>query len=253
MQLHTRVMGSGPRVLFVHGSLTTSQQSWEKQEALAERWTLMIPDRRGYAPNPVAGRSDFEDDAADIRPLLDGSAHVVGHSYGAIVALFIAGLEPGAIRSLTLVETPPTSLVRGAASIEQLIAAGAERKSTISDPYQYMRAHIEMLGAPVDRLPNPLPEALERQVRLLMNERPPWEFEPSPALAATSFPKLVVSGGHRDALERCSDAIAEHLGPNTQRVVMTGRGHVVPRLGQPFNEVLERVWASAESADSTVP
>jgi pimeloyl-ACP methyl ester carboxylesterase len=212
MQLHTRVMGTGPRVLFVHGSLTTSRQSWEKQEPLAERWTLVIPDRRGYAPNAVAERSDFEEDAADIAPL-----------------------------------------VRGEPAIEELIAAGDERKSTIDDPYQYMRAHIEMLGAPVDKLPNPLPEELERQVLLLMNERPPWELVPSASLAAASFPKLVVTGGHSDALELCSDAIADHLGPNTQRVVMTGRGHVVARLGQPFNDLLERFWVSADNMESTVP
>jgi pimeloyl-ACP methyl ester carboxylesterase len=212
MQLHTRVMGTGPRVLFVHGSLTTSRQSWEKQEPLAERWTLAIPDRRGYAPNAVAERSDFEEDAADIAPL-----------------------------------------VRGEPAIEELIAAGDERKSTIDDPYQYMRAHIEMLGAPVDKLPNPLPEELERQVLLLMNERPPWELVPSASLAAASFPKLVVTGGHSDALELCSDAIADHLGPNTQRFVMTGRGHVVARLGQPFNDLLERFWVSADNMESTVP
>jgi pimeloyl-ACP methyl ester carboxylesterase len=212
MQLHTRVMGTGPRVLFVHGSLTTSRQSWEKQEPLAERWTLVIPDRRGYAPNAVAERSDFEEDAADIAPL-----------------------------------------VRGEPAIEELIAAGEERTSTIDDPYQYMRAHIEMLGAPVDKLPNPLPEELERQVLLLMNERPPWELVPSASLAAASFPKLVVTGGHSDALELCSDAIADHLGPNTQRFVMTGRGHVVARLGQPFNDLLERFWVSADNMESTVP
>jgi pimeloyl-ACP methyl ester carboxylesterase len=205
-------MGTGPRVLFVHGSLTTSRQSWEKQEPLAERWTLVIPDRRGYAPNAVAERSDFEEDAADIAPL-----------------------------------------VRGEPAIEELIAAGDERKSTIDDPYQYMRAHIEMLGAPVDKLPNPLPEELERQVLLLMNERPPWELVPSASLAAASFPKLVVTGGHSDALELCSDAIADHLGPNTQRFVMTGRGHVVARLGQPFNDLLERFWVSADNMESTVP
>ncbi len=253
MQLHTRVMGTGPRVLFVHGSLTTSRQSWEKQEPLAERWTLVIPDRRGYAPNAVADRSDFEEDAADIAPLLDRGAHLVGHSYGAIVALYLAGRAPETIRSLTLVETPPTTLVRGEPAIEELIAAGDERKSTIDDPYQYMRAHIEMLGAPVDKLPNPLPEELERQVLLLMNERPPWELVPSASLAAASFPKLVVTGGHSDALELCSDAIADHLGPNTQRLVMTGRGHVVARLGQPFNDLLERFWVSADNMESTVP
>jgi pimeloyl-ACP methyl ester carboxylesterase len=94
MQLHTRVMGTGPRVLFVHGSLTTSRQSWEKQEPLAERWTLVIPDRRGYAPNAVAERSDFEEDAADIAPLLDRGTHLVGHSYGAIVALTLPDALP---------------------------------------------------------------------------------------------------------------------------------------------------------------
>jgi pimeloyl-ACP methyl ester carboxylesterase len=183
MELHTREMGTGPRVVLVHGALTTSSQSWEKQEPLAARWTLVIPDRRGYAPNPVADRSDFEDDAADIAPLLDEGAHLVGHSYGAIVALSLAALDPGPIRSLTLIETPPTTLVRGEPAIEQLIDAGAARKATVGDPYLYMRGHLEMLGAPLDRLPNPLPEALERQVRLLMNERPPWELEPSDKLA----------------------------------------------------------------------
>jgi len=246
MQLHKRVSGSGPRVVFVHGSLTTSQQSWEKQEPLAARWTLVIPDRRGYAPNPLADKSDFEDDAADIVPLLEGSAHLVGHSYGAIVALCIAGLEPAAVRSLTLIETPPTNLVRGEPAIEELIAEGDRRRSTVSDPEQYMRSHLDVLGAPVDKLPSPLPEATERQARLFMHERPPWTLEPSAALAAAPFPKLVVSGGHSDDLERCSDAIAAHLGPNTQRIVMTGRGHVVARLGQPFNDMLERFLLSAQ-------
>ena len=234
--------------MLVHGSLTTSQQSWEKQEQLADRWTLVIPERRGYAPNPVADHSDFEEDAADIAPLLDGRAHLVGHSYGAIVALCVAGREPGTVGSLTLIETPPTSLVRGDPGIEKLIEEGAQRKSTITDPYEYMRAHLAMLGAPLDKLPRPLPEPMERQVMLLMNERPPWELEPSTALTAAPFPKLVVSGGHSDDLERCSDAIADHLGPNTQRVVMTGRGHVVARLGQPFNELLERFWLSVETS-----
>jgi hypothetical protein len=34
---------------------------------------------------------------------------------------------------------------------------------------------------------------------------------------------------------------------------MTGRGHVVARLGQPFNDLLERFWVSADNMESTVP
>ena len=245
MRLHTRVMGSGPRVVFVHGSLTTSEQSWGKQEVLAERWTLVIPDRRGYAPNPIADRSDFEDDAADIAPLLDGSAHLVGHSYGATVALCIAGLEPDAVRSLTLIETPPTSLVRGDPPIEQLIAAFEDRRTSISDPYQFMRAHLETLGAPLDRLPNPLPEAIDCQVRLLMNERPPWELHPSSALTASPFPKLVISGDHSPAFERLCDVIADSIGG--ERAHLAGRGHTIPTTGEPYNALIQEFMLRAEA------
>jgi pimeloyl-ACP methyl ester carboxylesterase len=252
MELHTRVMGTGPRIVLVHGSLTTSEQSWERQEPLAERWTLVIPDRRGYAPNPDADHSDFKDDATDIAPMLDGGAHLVGHSYGATVALCLAGMAPDAVRSLTLIETPPTGLVRYEPAFELMIAAGNERRATISDPEQYLRAHLVVLGAPLDKVPSPLPAAMERQVRLLMNERPPWELEPAESLDAAPFPKLVVSGGHSDELERSSDAVAEHLGPNVQRVVMTGRGHVVQRLGEPFNELLEKSCSRPKARDRPV-
>ena len=58
-------------------------------------------DRRGFAASPDIDRSDHDVDALDVVDLLDaGGAHVVGHSYGGVVALLAAGRRPDAVRSL---------------------------------------------------------------------------------------------------------------------------------------------------------
>jgi pimeloyl-ACP methyl ester carboxylesterase len=73
-----------------------------------------------------------------------------------------------------------------------------------------------------------------------MGERPPWDLPlPVDELKAAGMPVLVVSGGHDDVFELVCDRLAEALGPAAERAVITGRGHVVQRLGAPFNEQLE--------------
>lgn len=70
-----------------------------------------------------------------------------------------------------------------------------------------------------------------------MVERYPWAVEPPlDPLAATSFPKLVVSGAHSAAFDAVCDVLVDRLG--AERAVLPGAGHSVPRLGEPFNELL---------------
>jgi pimeloyl-ACP methyl ester carboxylesterase len=249
--IHVRTLGAGPTVVLVHGTLTTSRQTWERQEPLADRWTLVIPDRRGYEPNPYEERSDFEVDAADIAPLLGEGGHLVGHSCGAVGATFAAVRRPDAVRSLTLIEPPGHSLLRGHPDVERQIDDQDVVRQTIHEPEGFMRAFLGFLGAPTDSLPSPLPPALERQVRLLMGERPPWDLPlPVEAVRAAGFPVLVVSGGHNDTFELVCDHIAEAIGPAAERAVLPGRGHVVQRLGEPFNARLEELLRRGE-ADAT--
>jgi pimeloyl-ACP methyl ester carboxylesterase len=240
INLHVTERGTGPRIVFVHGSMTTSGQAWAKQEELARRWTLVLLDRRGFEPNPPADESNFERDGADIARLLSGGVHLVGHSYGAIGSIFAAARRPDQVRSLTLIEAPTTSLIRGHPAVEAQIAAHQERRRTLTDPREFQLSFARQIGAPTDGLPDPLPAPLERQVRLLMNERPPWEATlPIDALRAAGIPVLVISGGWDESLEAASDALAAAVGPAVQRSVIPGRGHVVQRVGQPFNDRLE--------------
>jgi pimeloyl-ACP methyl ester carboxylesterase len=229
----------------VHGSMTSGAQTWSKQEELAARWTLVVPDRRGYEPNPTADRSDFEVDGADLAPLLEGGAHLVGHSYGALGSIFAAVRRLGDVRSLTVIEIPSTSLGRGNPVVEAQIALHEERLRTITDPREFQLDFARQLGAPTEGLPDPLPPALERQVRLFMNERPPWDGAiPVDELRQAGIPVLVVSGGWDEGLEASSDALATALGSTAERAVIPGRGHVVQRIGQPFNRRLEALLES---------
>jgi pimeloyl-ACP methyl ester carboxylesterase len=78
-----------------------------------------------------------------------------------------------------------------------------------------------------------------------MVERYPWTAEiPLDELAATPFPKLVVSGAHSAAFDAVCDVLEDRLG--AQRAVLPGAGHAVQLLGEPFNELLVAFVEQAE-------
>src|SRR5947209_12542751 len=105
--VHVRTIGSGPRVVLVHGSVGNGRSTWQSQLSLADRFTLVIPDRPGSPPNPPVEHVDFEEHAPLVADLLEHGAHLVGHSYGGVISLYAAALRPDAVRSLTLNEPPP--------------------------------------------------------------------------------------------------------------------------------------------------
>src|SRR5919201_597611 len=49
--VHVETVGRGPRVVLVHGSVGNGASTWAAQRPLAERFTLVIPDRPGSPPN----------------------------------------------------------------------------------------------------------------------------------------------------------------------------------------------------------
>ena len=78
-------------VVLVHGSLATGADEWQAQRSLAdEGFRLLVPDRRGYGRSPAVKGEDFLVDADDVADLMGNGAHLVGHSYGGLGALFAA-------------------------------------------------------------------------------------------------------------------------------------------------------------------
>src|SRR3954451_10616125 len=107
-----------PRVLFVHGSVVNGDATWSAQTPLADRFDLVIPNRRGFPPGPDVASVDFEDEAVWLERLVEPGTHLVGHSYGGVIALFAAVRYAGSLRSLTVIEQPAFAIARGNADAD---------------------------------------------------------------------------------------------------------------------------------------
>jgi pimeloyl-ACP methyl ester carboxylesterase len=100
-----RQVGTGPGLVIVHGGLRASQHYLRLAEALADAYTVYIPDRRGRGLSGPAGDSySFTKECEDLDALLQktGARFVFGHSAGGLIALEAALGLP--IRKLSLYE-----------------------------------------------------------------------------------------------------------------------------------------------------
>jgi pimeloyl-ACP methyl ester carboxylesterase len=231
--MHVERLGSGPRLVLVHGSVAPGWLTWNAQKPLAERFELIVPIRSGYPPNPPLQTIDFEAQADELAALFERGDHLAAHSYGAVVSLIAAARAP--LASLTVVEPPAFDVARGHPAVEEFLAqfdAGAP-----TEPRAYLEFFLPLVGSSLN-LRDPLPPAIEAGARAAIAERSPHEASiPLDELAAAPFPKLVVSGGHNAAFDAVCDVLEQRLG--AQRAVLPGAGHSIPRLGEPFNALLE--------------
>jgi pimeloyl-ACP methyl ester carboxylesterase len=241
----TRV-GSGPTVVLVHGSVVGATRTWRHQLALAEHWTLCLPNRPGFGSSPPLARGDFEAEAPLIAELLGDGAHLVGHSYGAVIALYAAALRPGAVRSLSVSEPGCLRVAAGNPRVDAQIAGGEylyERAGTFA-PLEFLRAFRGGVGS-TNETPERLAGELLRGARALMRERPPWEADPQlEKLRSAPFGKLVISGGHSVAFEAVCDVLATRL--HARRAVIGGRGHTIPATRAPYNACLHGFLSECE-------
>lgn len=118
---YARAVGCGPGVVCLHANASTSGQWRALMERLAARHQVLAPDLYGAGRSPewTQGRDlMLADEAAFIEPVLDaaGPAPVtlIGHSYGAAVALKTALLHPQRIGALALYEPTLFALIDAA-------------------------------------------------------------------------------------------------------------------------------------------
>jgi pimeloyl-ACP methyl ester carboxylesterase len=237
-------MESQPRLLLVHGSVVNAEVTWSSQKPLAEKFDLVAPNRRGFPPGPDVERVDFEDEAAWLEQFLESGTHLVGHSYGGVIALVAAARHPELVRSLTVVEPPAFGVARGIPAVDEFVARIEEHWANgPRDPGEFLRGFLALVGSSTP--PGNFTPELLQGARTLMVERPPSEAViPFDELARTPFPKLVVSGGHSAAFDAVCDVLEQRLG--AERAVLPGAGHSIQRLGEPFNELLASFVERAE-------
>jgi haloacetate dehalogenase len=149
--LHVRRAGTGAPVVLLHGYPQTGVCWHRVAPALAETYTVVVPDLRGY------GRSSTPPDdgvhstyskrtmAADVAALMSSLGHdrfaVVGHDRGGRVAYRMALDHPGRVERLCTLDIIPT--------VEQFELLASSRRTAVFSFHWYFLAS-----------PPPLPEAL---------------------------------------------------------------------------------------------
>ncbi|MBV9175943.1 MAG: alpha/beta hydrolase, partial [Nitrososphaeraceae archaeon] len=118
-ELYYIEQGEGQPVIFIHGTLDDFR-AWHFQiDQFAEKYHVVSYSRRYAYPNQWPGNGDDNtiiNNAADVVDLIIkklnlAPAHIIGHSYGAFTALYVAYQHPEIVRTLVLGEPPIHSLL----------------------------------------------------------------------------------------------------------------------------------------------
>ena len=110
--------GTGAPVVFVHGAFS-DLRFWEPQrQAVAQQYRFIALTQRYFGTTPwpddgkyFAATTHATDLAAFLRQLNAGPVHLVGISYGGVVATLVVLEHPDLVRSLTVLEPGLVSLL----------------------------------------------------------------------------------------------------------------------------------------------
>jgi pimeloyl-ACP methyl ester carboxylesterase len=111
IRMHYAIAGDGPLVLMLHG-FPDFWYTWRHQmAALADRFTVVAPDQRGYNETTKPGWGYSVDVlASDVVELIHALGHaralLVGHDWGAAVAWAVAIAQPHRVERLAVLNVP---------------------------------------------------------------------------------------------------------------------------------------------------
>jgi len=126
----------GDPIVFIHGSWGSHSGWGLVSPGLSKSFRVLTFDRRGHSlSEKVATQGSADEDASDCAAMLTEldlvPAHVVGNSFGSIIALKLAARQPSVFRSLTVHEPPLTSLLMGDPSNESLLLEVKKRGEAV--------------------------------------------------------------------------------------------------------------------------
>ena len=237
------VAGTGMPVVMLHSSLGSKGQWSALAEQLSMRYRAIAVDLCGYGDNPpVASAASFtlDDEVRLVLDRLDAlvephvRVHVVGHSYGALVALRLAQRARGRVASLALYEPvafrvledddPMSVEVRRLSErVARLVASGHRHAAAL--------AFVDFWSGDGSfaALPLPAQTAIARRVDKLPLDFQATRLWPRDAedLRVVSAPALLVTGNRSPAVVRQIHRMLTRSLPNA-RVAALDAGHMGP-------------------------
>jgi pimeloyl-ACP methyl ester carboxylesterase len=251
-EIYYEVNGSGPAVLFVHGSGGHHAAWWQQVAALSPDYTVITVDLRGFGNSRWESDHDARNFPGDIIAVLDAvaadggpsKAVLVGQSIGAAAALRAALDRPDRTSGVVLAHS-----LGGLRNEELTALVKADRAVAEKLPV------LDRLLTPAFRAERPDLAFLFRQMgtfntakmqdlRNLNTDGPTVE-----ELAAAPFPVLLLAGEKDAVLSQATVRRAGELLPGARVEVVTGAPHSMywetPAL---FNDAIARFLKDVAAA-----
>ena len=165
--------GGAPALVLIHGG-SGSRESWtEVAAALVPRHRILAVDLAGHGDSDRApGSYSVPDQGARIAALCEqvaaGDTVLIGHSFGALVAAYVAAVRPDVVRAAVLGD-PPMYIMDPAVwpstmfgMFFPLLRAAMEEAHRSDDPVAGLRSWIQSLPVYAERLG---PDGVERFAR----------------------------------------------------------------------------------------
>jgi len=234
--LHVERAGTGPNVVLIHAGIADSRM-WDPQWAgWQARFALTRLDLRGFGRSgrPTGSFSHAGDVVAVLEEAGIDRAHVVGASFGGLVALDLAAAHPERVTGLVLADpplpgTPWSDEMRGffAAEEEALEAGDLEAATDVNVEFWLPSATETVRAAIREQQLNAfeLQSGAQPDESLLTDDL-------AAKLGSLDVPTLVLTGEEdRADFRAIADRLAATL-PNARRASISGAGHL-PSVEQP--------------------
>ena len=242
---------AGPRVVMVHGGAQGTSSAghknfYEQEVQGTQGWQLLVPDRPGHGLSPDPGRpDDAEADGAWVAELLGDGAHLLGHSFGGLVALAAAQKRPEAVKSLVLIEPALLKVAAHVPAVGKMLlrlamamilpysdatkALKGMKILGIPDEFALSKNDLASLGASLKRAK--LPSKADMVASLT-------------AVRDAKIPFLILSGSWSPGFIATGE-IASAIGGG-KHLVVPSEHHFAQWAGAPFNAILADFWQQAE-------
>lgn len=246
--------GSGPALLLFHGIGGNATQFRHQLDGLADAYTVVAWDAPGYGesddPDTDWTMATFAEHAvAFIDALGIGQAHVLGQSWGGVLAAELYRRAPERFLSLILSDT----FAGGSAQPEEERAASLQAR--LRSLETMTPAEMAEARTPAVVGPTPSPAALSAARQMMAEIRPSGYRVAATVLAAAderdvlptvTVPTLVITGEHDKIVPRAAADALHAAISGSCLVIIPDAGHL-PNMEQPerYNAVVREFVSTA--------